>query len=61
MCEQMDIVQFTKLSSNLGSDELVELLNLIFNSIYIAAESIGKVWKVELIGHSRPAQYVCVC
>lgn len=47
---QMDVSGFTVLSSQIGSEELVDLINALFTSIDFAAECIGKIWKIELIG-----------
>ena len=50
----MDVSGFTKLSSKLGSTELVECIDALFSSVDYAAECIGGAWMVELIG-----QYLC--
>eukprot|EP00961_Rhodomonas_salina_P042493 570984-Rhodomonas_salina.4 len=47
---QLDVSGFTAMSSNIGSEELVGLINALFTSIEYAAECIGNVWMVELIG-----------
>jgi len=47
---QMDIVKYSSISSTLPVTELIDLLNALFSSIDFAAETIGKIWKVETIG-----------
>ncbi len=47
---QMDIAGFTKLSSQISAEELIDLIGAIFTSIDYLAECLGNVWKVETIG-----------
>lgn len=47
---QMDVHGFTELSSRVSAPELAELIQSLFVSIDYAAECVGQVWKVELIG-----------
>jgi len=47
---QMDIVKYSRITSTLPVTELIDLLNALFSSIDFAAETIGKIWKVETIG-----------
>jgi len=47
---QMDIKGWTKLSTRIRANELVDLINAIFTSIDRAAVSVGGAWKVETIG-----------
>ena len=41
---------FTKMSSGLLADELVDLVNAIFTPLDKVADLIGQIWKVETIG-----------
>jgi len=43
----MDIVGFTRLSTSISAEELIDLINAFFSSIDKAADFINHVWKVQ--------------
>jgi hypothetical protein len=50
LCRGVHFQGFTKMSSGLLADELVDLVNAIFTSLDKAADLIGQIWKVETMG-----------